>query len=68
MAVLLEMKRKAYIWVRLIDEGIEHFHGLPDAHAGTATALEVDASLDIEGNGLVLCRSGIKQSEMVVSK
>ena len=58
MAVLLEagsQYEKTYIRVRLIDEGIEHFHGLPDAHAGTATALEVDASLDVERNGLVLC-------------
>jgi hypothetical protein len=48
--------RNTYIRVRLIHEGIEQFHGLPDTHAGTATALEVDASLDIEGDSLVFCR------------
>ncbi len=48
------MIQKTHIWVRLIDEGIEEFDGLPDAHAGTATALEVDTSLDIEGDGLFL--------------
>jgi hypothetical protein len=61
--------RKTYIWVRLVDDGIEHFHGLPDAHAGMATALEVNASLDVEGNGWFSACSGvIKQSEMVLSE
>ena len=55
---------KTYIRVRLIHEGIEHLHSLPDTHAGTATALEVDASLDIEGDGLLFCR--YHESEMVM--
>ena len=50
MAVLLEAGDwyETYIRVRLIDEGIKQFHGLPDAHV--TTALEVDASLDVERN------------------
>lgn len=53
---------KTYIRVRLIHEGIELFHRLPDTHAGTTTALEVDASLDIEGNSLLFC--GYEESEI----
>jgi len=52
-----------HIWVGLIHEGVEHFHGLPDTHAGTALALEVDASLDVEGDGLFFCCRHMNESE-----
>ena len=43
---------EAHIWVRFVDKSVEHFHGLPDAHAGTAAALEVDSSLDVKFDSL----------------
>ena len=46
---------EAHIWVRFVDKSVEHFHGLPDAHAGTPAALEVDSSLDVERNSLLFC-------------
>jgi len=51
---------KTYIRIRLIHESVEPFHGLPDAHAGTTTALEVYPSLDIEGDSLFFCNGRIK--------
>ena len=45
----------AHIWVGLVYKGVEHLHGLPDSHAGTAAVLEVDSSLDVECNSLLFC-------------
>jgi hypothetical protein len=47
--------RGTHIWVGLVYKGVEHLHSLPYAHAGTAAALEVDSSLDIECNSLLFC-------------
>ena len=44
---------EAHIWVGFVDKGVEHLHGLPDAHAGTAAALEVDSSLDVKFDSLL---------------
>ena len=52
------MRWSTHIWVRLVHEGVEHFHGLPNTHTGATMTLEVDASLDVEGDGLVFCPKG----------
>ena len=51
----IDVEVEAHIWVRFVYKGVEHLHGLPDAHAGTAAALEVDSSLDVELNSLLFC-------------
>lgn len=43
------------IRIGVIYEGIEHLHSLPDTHAGTLPALEVNARFDVECNRLLLC-------------
>ena len=54
---------EAHIWVRFVYKGIEHLHGLPDAHAGTAAALEVDSSLNVKFDSLFFY-SGYRVSQM----
>src|ERR1700744_5641773 len=46
---------ETHVRIGLVHKGVEHFHSFPDAHAGTPAALEVDSSLDVERNSLLLC-------------
>jgi hypothetical protein len=42
------------VGVRLVNERIQHLHGLPDTHAGAFLGLELDAGLDIKVESLFL--------------
>lgn len=48
-----QRKIKTNIRVGLVDQGVEHFHSFPDAHAGSLLSFEVHARLDIEFDGLL---------------
>lgn len=50
-----------HIWVGLVHKGVEHLHRLPDTHTGATAALEIDTSLDVEGDGLFFCGRHMKQ-------
>lgn len=61
------LKSQAWKWpymgrtnvgVRLVNERIQHLHGLPDAHAGAFLGLELNAGLDIEVKCLFLYQGG----------
>lgn len=43
------------IRIRLVHERIEHFHSLPDTHAGAFPTFEISAGFDIKLYGLLLC-------------
>jgi hypothetical protein len=45
----------AHVGIGVVDQCIEHFHGLPDAHTNPGSALEIHAGLNIESDGLFLC-------------
>jgi len=36
-----------HVRVGVIDQGIEHFDGLPDAHTSSFSAFEVDSGFDV---------------------
>lgn len=43
-----------YIRVRFVDQRVQQFNCLPDAHTGAFFGFEVDTGLDVECNGLLL--------------
>lgn len=38
------------VWVRLVDEGVELLHGLPDGHLGSGLGVEIVAGLEVVGD------------------
>ena len=42
----------AYIRIRIVDQGIQEFHSLPDAHRNTLASFEIDSGLYVEGHRL----------------
>ena len=51
---LIAVDASTYIRVRLVDQCIEQFNCLPDAHTSAFFRFEVDAGLDVKCNSLLL--------------